>query len=89
MSTIDKHLEGATSSMVATGSVAAATTEIPNCGQRWRDNASALQWALPGRWSTLKSYSASCSSQRATCPSGSLKLRNQCRQLWSVRTSNC
>ncbi|KRX34227.1 hypothetical protein T03_7890 [Trichinella britovi] len=42
MSKIDKHLEGATFSMVATGSVAAATMEIPHCGQRWRDNVSAL-----------------------------------------------
>ncbi|KRY59980.1 hypothetical protein T03_2181 [Trichinella britovi] len=64
--------------------------------QRWRfhteGNVGATTYqlchALPGRWSTLKSYSASCSSQRATCPSGSLKLRNQRRQLWSVRTSN-
>ena len=37
-----------------------------------RDNASALARRSPGRCSTVKSYSWSLSSQRATCPSGCL-----------------
>ena len=50
------------------------------------ERASALQCLLPGRCSMVKSYSARISSHRATCPCDSLKFRNHCKELRSVRT---
>ncbi|KRZ77947.1 hypothetical protein T08_6218 [Trichinella sp. T8] len=53
----------------------------PLCLQARRDSASAFWCFFPGRWTTSKSNSASFSSQRATCPSGSRKFRNHFREL--------
>ncbi|KRY24011.1 hypothetical protein T12_821 [Trichinella patagoniensis] len=64
------------------------STSRPHSVQLVRDSASALPCRRPARCSTSKSSSARLSSHRATCPSGSLKMVNQRRQLWSVRTRN-
>ncbi|KRY46570.1 hypothetical protein T03_12603 [Trichinella britovi] len=64
------------------------STSRPHCAQLVRDSASALRCRRPAPCSTSKSSSAKLSSHRATCPSGSLKVVSQRRQLWSVRTRN-